>query len=241
MPTVFCHDCFLSNPTGGFDPLLTPHRPQTRALSSCLFPAWITHLSTPRGCGQPQAVRELPTLETDAFRVQNAKRFTHSSCPGLRRFFKKITMKAGIAANTCPRVLPTPFGRGQPTAPLLIGQQVAGARAPKGAQGAQHWGAGGSMPHARSRPRRRRDAGEKRAAKRLRPLARPPAGEPRCSSCARAAYNNKSLEPPNRPQSLYPCGFQPFSYMHRGACIDAPRCIIGCTPVHGFDGITYAP
>lgn len=31
-------------------------------------------------------VRELPTLETDAFRVQNAERFTHSSCPGLRRF-----------------------------------------------------------------------------------------------------------------------------------------------------------
>lgn len=32
-------------------------------------------------------VRELPTLETDAFRVQNAMRFTHSSCPGLRRSF----------------------------------------------------------------------------------------------------------------------------------------------------------
>ena len=43
-------------------------------------------------------VRELPTLETDAFRVQNAMRFTHSSCPGLRRFFKKFPLQNSRAA-----------------------------------------------------------------------------------------------------------------------------------------------
>ena len=152
MRSVFCHDDFLSNPIRG-RPCLTPHRPQTRALSSCLFPAWITHLPTPRGCGQPcgfvsypRSKLTLPCAKRDAFHtLQLAPR-----CGALLKF---------------PSEQPPPFGRQQP-GPCARAHR---GRSPRGP--------GGSMPHARSRPRRRRDAGGEASREAATPFSSaPPAG-----------------------------------------------------------------
>ena len=88
-------------------------------------------------------VRELSGLETDAFRVDKSSICPPSSWPHSRRFFLKISIQKQ------PRA-PSPFGR-QIAVPVRVS-----------AQGAQPRGRG-SMPHARSRPRRRRDAGKRAA------------------------------------------------------------------------------
>ena len=145
--TVLRHDKFCANPTGGFGPLLTPHRPKARALRSCLFPAWITHLPTPQGCGQPCGFVSYPRskLTPSVCKTHSVSHTPVASACGA--FFKKTKETgSGIAANPCPRVLSTPFGRGQPTAPLLIGRQVAGARARERTGGAAQGGRGAACP-----------------------------------------------------------------------------------------------
>lgn len=73
-------------------------------------------------------VRELPKLDTDALRWTSL-RLAHSPvAPACGAFFIK---------NKEPG-----SGTGSPFPP---GRQVAGARAPKGAQGAQPWGVGGQQ------------------------------------------------------------------------------------------------
>ena len=116
------------------------HRP-------CLFPAWITHLSTPQGCGQPCGFVSYPRskLTPSVCKTHSVSHTPVASACGA--FFKKTKETgSGIAANPCPRVLPTQGG--QPTAPLLIGRQVAGARARERTGGAALgvWGAQRPLP-----------------------------------------------------------------------------------------------
>ena len=141
MPTVFCHDCFLSNPTGGFGPLLTPHRPQTRALSSCLFPAWITHLPTPRGCGQPCGFVSYPRSKLTPS-VCKTRCVSHTPVGPIRGafFFKNSHCKTAEQ--------PPPFWSADSRGPC--------ARAHRGRSPG---GPGGRSHHAEERPRRGPEAG----------------------------------------------------------------------------------
>ena len=88
---------------------------------------------------------------------------------GLTRFacqtavFQKSKGEGDFAGNPClTSVAPNRCAQwGQPTAPqpLPFGRPTAGARALKGAQGAQPRGSGGGTPHAEERPRRGPEAG----------------------------------------------------------------------------------
>ena len=138
---------------------LSPQRPSIGVHRPCLFPAWITHLPTPQGCGQPFGCVSYPgsKLTPSVCKTQSV---SHTPVGPIRgAFFLKNIHENGIAANACPRVLPTPCGRGQPTAPLLNGRQVAGARARERTGGAATGGRGQHAPRGGA-PRRGPEAGE---------------------------------------------------------------------------------
>ena len=104
---------------------LSPQRPSIGVHRPCLFPAWITHLPTPQGCGQPFRCVSY-RAQTDAFRVDKSSICPPSSCPGLRRFLKISIQNS-------------------PGAPSLFGRQIAGARARERTGGTAQ-GAGGHAP-----------------------------------------------------------------------------------------------
>ena len=73
MSTVFCHDCFLSNPTGGIALFNSSKAANAGAEFMLFFPRMDNSPVHTTRVWTALRVRELPTLETDAFRVQ-----THS-------------------------------------------------------------------------------------------------------------------------------------------------------------------
>ena len=145
-------------------------------------------------------VRGLPTLETDAFRVQNAMRFTHSSCPSLRRFFYK---NKGNGFGDRGQFLPASTAHtacGQPTAPLLIGRQVAGARARERTGGAAQGGRGAACPT----PGAALGGGGTRGGRsRSRPLCSAPLGGPRYGSPERTTYRVRREWPQTRASARW--------------------------------------
>lgn len=170
--SVLRHDHFCANPTGGFDPLLTPHRPKARALSSCLFPAWITHLPTPQGCGQPCGFVSYPRskLTPSVCKTHSVSHTPVASACGA--FFKK---DQGNGIGDRGQSLPASVAHPRWTTHSAPSHWPTGSRGPcaRAHRGRSPRGPGGSMPHARSRPRRRRDAGGRPQSG---PFARPPWG-----------------------------------------------------------------
>ena len=182
MPISVASRQVLREPYWGVRPSFNSSQAQSAGAEFVLFfPAWITHLSTPQGCGQPCGFVSYPRSKLTPS-VCKTHSVSHTPVAPLRRFFLKKTKEtgSGIAANPCPRVLPTQGG--QPTAPLLIGRQVAGGRAPKGAQGRSPGGRGaaGTTPGAALGGGGTRGEASRVAAT---PLARPQRGPdmvPRC-------------------------------------------------------------
>ena len=129
-------------------------------IGPAFFPAWITHLPTPQGCGQPFGCVSYPGSKLTFFRVDKSSICPPSSWPHSRRFFFE---------NFHPK---------QPRAPPPFGRQIAGARA-RERTGAQPQGPGAACPTRRSALGAGRRPGGVAA---TRPLCSAPLGGPRYGS-----------------------------------------------------------
>ena len=105
---------------------LSPQRPSIGMHRPCLFPAWITHLPTPQGCGQPFGCVSYP-----------GSKLTPSAWTNLRFAHPPVALACGAFLKISIQ--------NSPGHPLPFGRQIAGARA-RERWGAQPRGPGAACP-----------------------------------------------------------------------------------------------